>query len=218
MGDFEDSLAEGYRQAGLALTPTPPKTDDILANLGAQRTRGAKARHQHKYDRAPAPSDLEQGDWHPRCRCGQVQRPETTRKARSSVRLGKDQERRIEKVYGPLKVGERGDAIDLLGHDFKWQSKATRGLIPRYLSSIDAWSGVQTRAWMRRPLRAMEPLHRDLRPLLIRSYVHVGLPVKDYIIVRSSDWAELHGGPTPLTELVCLTGHEFLALHGRDER
>jgi len=193
-------------------------TDDILANLGAQRTAGAKGRHQHAYDRPPSPAALEDGDWRKTCRCGRRENTETRRKARSSVRLGKDTERRIERLYGPLKVGERGDAIDLLGHDWKWQSKATRGVMPQRYAAITSWAAIDPARWITVPMDAMEPLHRELRSLLIRSWVRVGIPTRDLIVVRSSDWAELHGGPAPASDLMAMTGEWFLEMHGRDER
>ena len=187
-------------------------TDDVLASLGKQRLQGAKGRHQHHYDRVnPAGRFLV-------CRCGKEQDIGQTRKARSSVRLGKDTERRIERIYGPLKVGERGDAIDLLGRDFRWQSKATRSPMPAYLAAVTTWEAIEPRAWMTRPFDAMEPLHRELRPLLIRSFVRPGVPTRDVIVARSCDWAELHGGPAPMTELMIMTGTYFLDINGRDER
>ena len=59
---------------------------------------------------------------------------------------------------------------------------------------------------------------RELRPLLIRSFVKAGVKTRDLIIVRSTDWAELHGGPTPMTPLMVMTGGYFLDVNGRDAR
>ena len=76
---------------------------------------------------------MEDGDDRLVCRtrgCWQRRDEAKSRKARSSVRMGKDNERRLERVYGPTKVGERGDAIDLIGHFWKWQSKAQTFFLP----------------------------------------------------------------------------------------
>ena len=173
---------------------------DIRAALGAHRASaecehcGAFVRRRHARD------------------CPNAKR------ARSSGRLGKDQERRIEKLYGPTKVGEFNDAIDLLGRDWKWQAKSTRAAMPLYLAAVDAWEPIEARAWMATPIDHMAPLHVELRPLLIRSYVHQGVPVRDVIVVRSTDWAEMHGGPAAVSELMVMSGSYFLDTNGRDER
>lgn len=174
--------------------------------------------HRHTYTLPPTPAEMEAGDWLRHCPCGRREHPEATQKARSSVRLGKDQERRIERVYGPEKVGERGDAVDLIGRDFKWQSKATRGVVPRYLVHLDRRDGIEPYWWARAPIESMAVLRPELSPLLIRSFVHVGMPVKDYVVVRSRDWSALHGYPVPASYLMVMTGAYFLAVHGRDEK
>ena len=101
-----------------------------------------------------------------------------SRKGKSSRRLGHDQERRIEKRYGPTKIGERGDPVDHLGVLFKWQSKATRGPVPH---------------WLADPMAKMEGLYGDRIPLLILSYVRTGVAVEDFVVVRGVDWLALHG-------------------------
>lgn len=111
-------------------------------------------------------------------RCGHVQDPVAARRGRSSRRLGSDQERRIERVYGPTKIGERGDPVDHLGRLGKWQSKATRGAVPR---------------WLADPMRKMAGLYGDRVPLLILSFVRQGLPTEDYVVVSGRDWLALHG-------------------------
>ena len=45
------------------------------------------------------------------------------------------------------------------------------------------------------PIDHMEPIRRDLRPLLIRSWIRPGVRPVDIIIVRVSDWAEERGCP-----------------------
>jgi hypothetical protein len=158
--------------------------------------------------------------------------PAASRRGRSSDRLGKDQERRIERVYGPRKVGEFGDAVDHLGRDFKWQSKATRQPIPIWLADLAEHSRLPVS--ITDPMRKMEPLGGTRRPLVIRSYVRHGVPTRDYIFVRFRDWWDLHGprpanvairviGPSDgaLAErgetFVVMAGSTFLELHGRDE-
>lgn len=151
--------------------------------------------------------------------CGAIRDPAKSRQARSSVRLGKDQERRIEATFGPEKVGEFGDAIDHLGRLWKWQAKASRSAPPLWLASIQAFAGRLTLpADWAATFTAMEPLRRDLRPLLIRSYVRPGVRTRDWIVVRSSDWAEEHGLPASSAPWLVMTGEEFLAVNGRDER
>lgn len=191
---------------------------DIIANLGAART---KRPHRHEW--------VQNWHWHgnleqragvcvTQCvRCNAIKDQAKSRRGKSSSRLGKDTERRIEKRYGPTKVGEFGDAIDLLGRDFKWQSKSTRAAMPRYLDAIETWAPIEARAWITTPMDAMAPLHADLRPLLIRSWVRQGVPARDIVIVRSADWAELHGVEC-MSELIAMTGEWFLDVHGRDER
>lgn len=172
---------------------------DVIANLSAHR---ATTTCEH-------------------CGCWTGQRHERdcpkAKRARSSGRLGKDQERRIERVYGPTKVGEFGDAIDLLGNWWKWQSKATRAPVPLW-ARIAAWAPIAAHRWITDPIDHMEALFRDLRPLLIRSWVRSGVPTVDLIIVRSTDWAELHGGPAAMSEYMAMTGGFFLDINGRDER
>ena len=112
------------------------------------------------------------------CACGAIKDTALSRRGKSSARLGKDQERRIERVYGPTKIGERGDPVDHLGKLGKWQSKSTRGPVPK---------------WLADPMRKMDGLYGDRIPLLILSYVRQGVPVEDYILMRGSDFLDWHG-------------------------
>lgn len=150
-------------------------------------------------------------------RCGHRAAVAVTRRGRSSDRLGKDQERRIERVYGPRKVGEYGDAVDHLGRDFKWQAKASRSLPPRWLAAITepTHRDILPRSILE-PMAHMRPIGGARSPLLIRSYVRQGVPTQDWMFVTSWDWGELHGWPTILGYAV-IPGASFLDIHGRDE-
>ena len=144
--------------------------------------------------------------------------PERARRGKSSARLGKDQERRIERVYGPRKVGEFGDAVDHLGRDFKWQAKATRKAPPAWLAAIDGptWRGMIPQSVLR-PMAHMSGLGGTRRPLVIRSYVHQGLPTRDWIFVLAIDWLDLHGAAPIELGYMVMSGSRFLDIHGRDE-
>jgi hypothetical protein len=163
---------------------------------------------------------MHEPDVRPRCtRCGTIRDEARRRRGKSARRLGGDQERRIERVYGPWKVGEYGDPVDHVGRDFKWQSKASRIAPPLWLSSVREIAPLPSPApaWITKPLLAMQGLYGRLFPLLIRSYVRQGVPTRDWIVVPSPAWNLLHADlPTPAAFLV-MTGAHFLAVHGRDE-
>jgi hypothetical protein len=196
---------------------------DIRANLGQQRLAGARARHRHQW--VYITLDVSYEDFPPKTHhldavcssCEEKRNPVKSRAGTSARRLGHDQERRIERVYGPRKVGEFGDAIDLLGRDFMWQSKATRRLAPAM--PTDAIWPMPDRAYIREPLMAMWALRQDLVPVLIRTYVRVGVSPIDVIIVKAASWDVLHGiGDWPWPDpFVAMTGAHFLDVHGRDE-
>jgi hypothetical protein len=188
-------------------------TADYRAALGAQRLAGEVKRHRHVWERGFLGSTREGIVV---CRCGAIRDDAKSSLGKSSRRLGNDQERRIERLYGPEKVGEYGDAIDLIGHDFVWQAKASRGAPPLWLSAVDARTGrLAIPSGWEATFWAMEPIRRDRAPLLIRSYVRHGVPTRDWIVVRSSDWANLHGISSGLPWLV-MTGQEFLSVNGSD--
>ena len=149
-------------------------------------------------------------------RCGHRAAVAVTRRGRSSDRLGKDQERRIERVYGPRKVGEYGDAVDHLGATMKWQAKSTRSLPPAWTARVDGpvWVTALPTSILR-PLVAMDALAAHLLPLVIRSYVRQGVPTRDWIFMRAKDWFVWHGGEQ--AGYVVMSGQAFLAIHGRDE-
>ena len=169
-------------------------------------------------------------DWYANAcrRCGVMENPVTVRRGKSSARLGKDQERRIERVYGPRKVGEYGDAVDHLGRDFKWQAKATRKAPPLWLAAIDAptWRPIVPKSVLD-PMAHMTGIGGTLRPLVIRSYVHQGVSTRDWIFVVGIDWFRLYGTasipgfggfviPGGDFGYVVMPGSAFLDLHGPD--
>jgi hypothetical protein len=149
-------------------------------------------------------------------KCGKVADPERQRRGKSSRRLGSDQERRIERVYGPRKVGEFGDAVDHIGRDFVWQSKASRSLPPQWLAAI---SKVTFRAELPKnitdPWRRMVPIAGSRAPLVIRSYVRQGVNTRDWLFIRHVDWALLRG-LFPVHGYMVIPGSDFLAIHGTD--
>ena len=146
-------------------------------------------------------------------RCGRDLDPERARRGKSSRRLGGDQERRIERVYGPRKVGEFGDPVDHAGAEWKWQSKATRALRPHWLALIDrpTWQA-DLPASILRPLERMAPYYPHLAPVVIRSYVRAGVRPDDYLFVRSADWPW-----APRSGYWVVPGTEWLDYLGRDE-
>jgi hypothetical protein len=165
---------------------------------------------------------VREADGSVRCaRCPTIRDESRFRRGRSSRRLGSDQERRIERVYGPRKVGEYGDAIDHLGALWKWQSKATRAAPPLWLAAIDLPTfRVTVPAAIVAALRAMDPLSPDHVPVLIRSYVRQGLPTRDWLFVRAEDYPG-NGAGKPYHAggfgYVILPGSTWLDLYGRDE-
>jgi hypothetical protein len=155
--------------------------------------------------------------------CHRHRDPAASRRGRSSDRLGKDQERRIERVYGPRKVGEYGDAVDHLGRDFKWQSKATRKPPPKWLAAITepTWRAMLPKSILE-PMAHMAGIGGSRRPLVIRSYVHVGVTTRDWLFVTAYAWAEFHSPGFPVGHLspigyYVIPGADFLAIHGCDE-
>lgn len=147
-------------------------------------------------------------------RCGTHRDDTRSRLGKSSSRLGKDQERRIERVYGPRKVGEYGDAIDLLGRDFAWQSKATRSAMPAWLAAVDEPLERLPPAIVLVSARAMVPILGTRYPLVIQSWVRHGVPTRDRIWVRGEVWSALHGGAW--RGWLVMSGEHFLRVHGSD--
>lgn len=156
------------------------------------------------------------------CPCGAQRDLAAPRRGRSADRLGKDQERRIERVYGPRKVGEFGDAIDLLGRVWKWQSKSTRQPPSAWLRDVERPTGHVPPKLITDSERAMRSLRQDLRPLVIQSFVSQGRPATDRIWVRCEDWRGEHGyscglHPAGCWEWLVMPGGWFLDINGRDE-
>lgn len=119
------------------------------------------------------------------------------RRGKSSRRLGADQERRIERVYGPVKIGERGDPVDHIGRVWRWQSKATRSVPPQWLAAIrePEWTQLVP-AWAVAPYNAMAGLY-SRKSVLIRSFVSRGIRTRDWLIVSSIDGTVELGLPGP---------------------
>jgi hypothetical protein len=152
-------------------------------------------------------------------RCGRERDEAKVTRGKSARRLGSDQERRIERVYGPRKVGEYGDAIDLIGRDFMWQSKSTRGDVPKWARAVQSNRWIRPFGWIVEPIEAMERLRSDRWPLLIWSWVHAGTRPLDIIVTRFPPWAALHHHPNdgPWEDgFMAMTGAYFLDVHGKD--
>ncbi len=147
--------------------------------------------------------------------CWTIRDPIRSRMGRSARRLGHDQERRIERAYGPRKVGEFGDAIDLMGATWKWQSKSTRRPVTAWLAAVDAPVPHRPSTTVLCASQAMLPLAPHLLPLVIVTHVE-RKGTRDWIWVRAADWLDLHGGELEAVWLV-MSGSWFLAVHGRDE-
>lgn len=164
MTDLDDALA--------AVSPQPEAARTLV--------EPTPRRHRHEWCHFPAEEPFRAVDV---ClRCGKAKDEVRSRRGKSNRRLGADQERRIERVYGPRKVGEYGDPVDHLGRLGKWQSKSHRTAPPK---------------WLAGPLARMAGIRDDLVPLLILSYVRQGKPTEDFVIVRGCDWLALHGRDEP---------------------
>jgi hypothetical protein len=201
---------------------------DVREALGAQRLAGELRRcvHDRRYR-----VRLENGD--SQCaRCQRVIPAALSKRSRASRSRGNRRELYVQRTYGPVKVGQRGDAIDNIGRTFKWQSKTTqlhppvdhprcaRCEIPMWVDVVEALgvTPIKPHAWITVPVKAMEPLHADLKPLLIRSWTRQGVGSTDVIVAYWGDWWRLHGDviETP-SQFVAMSGRYFLDMHGRDE-
>ena len=139
-----------------------------------------------------------------------------SRRGRSSDRLGKDNERRIQRVYGPRKVGQYGDPVDHVVRVWKWQSRATRTTPQLWLSRIDEPISLpDPPEWVTVPLNAMQPYYPELAPLLVRSFVQRGVGTRDWIFLRGIDWVSWAGG-TLVVGIVVMRGERFLEQFGLD--
>lgn len=153
-----------------ALAAHPPEPEAAISTATPRRCR----RHEWALALGGGVDDYEVA-----CsRCGRPKDVARSRRGRSSRRLGGDQERRAERRYGWTKIGERGEKTDLRGRLFKVQQKSTRRAPPALVR--DAFAGLDAT--------------RDGRvPLLLLTFVRPGVPAQDYVVVRGSDWLELHG-------------------------
>lgn len=155
------------------------------------------------------------------CTCGARRDLDAPRKGRSARRLGGDTERRIQKLYGPRKVGQFGSAIDLEGRVWKWQSKATRDAPSAWLREVRRPVGHVPPTIVTESEYAMRALRQDLRPLVIQSFITAGRPTIDRIWVRCEDWRGEHGigcglHPAECWEWLVMDGGYFLNVHGLD--
>jgi hypothetical protein len=157
-------------------------------------------------------------------RCGRLRDETRARRGKSARRLGGDQERRIERVYGPVKRGEYGDAVDHVGAVWRWQSKATRSLPPRWLAAIDV---PQPRdvlpVSIERAHAGMAGLFDPRRSVVIRSFIRNGGlaagRTRDWLFVGYLDAEAELGAPRrlPPAPWWVIPGDWWLDHFGRDE-
>lgn len=153
-------------------------------------------------------------------RCGVTIDETRARRGTSARRLGGDAERRIERLYGPRKIGERGDPVDHIGRVWRWQSKATRALPPLWLAAIAEPTPLgKLPASIEVPYWGMAGHYAELLPVVIRSYVHVGARTRDWLFVHHGDAANELGLPAvpPPFRWYVVPGDWFLDHFGRDE-
>jgi hypothetical protein len=110
--------------------------------------------------------------------CGKEQDEARSRRGKSSRRLGNDGERRSEKRYGFVKVGEFGGITDLQGKTTKVQQKTSRMAAPI------KWKGI---------FAQLEQVADGRMPAILLSFVRPGVPSDDYFIVRGKDWLDWRG-------------------------
>lgn len=153
--------------------------------------------------------------------CGKLRDTTAAQRSRSSVRLGKDVERRLARRFGWLKVGQLGDSVDLLGRSqmVKVQSKATRATAPLSFPGY----GIVPVGLLRKytePLAKMDAMYPDRWPVLALSYVHQGQPTATWLVVRREDWERDYRNwspPNPLgLELLLMSGDYWLDVVGKD--
>lgn len=129
--------------------------------------------------------------------CRKVRDAVKAKRSRSSVRLGKDVERRLAKRFGWVKVGQHGDAVDLIGKFVKVQSKATRDPVPAYLGYVNGIAPIEAHDWVTKPLAKMDALYPHKWPVLALSFVHAGVPTTTFLIVRADDWSTFYPAWAP---------------------
>ncbi len=118
-----------------------------------------------------------------RCKsCRRLKDLARTKLGKSSRRLGNDQERRAERRYGWEKIGERGQMTDLRGKLMKVQMKASRRKAPALFRTV---------------FPALDQSVDGRIPAILLSYVKAGVGTEDFIVIRGSDWLDLHGRDEP---------------------
>jgi hypothetical protein len=197
----------------------PPDSQPNLGAAPARRCLHPKVSRVFVPDAGPIPGQPLSGQI--TCgRCGAVIDPFRARRGRSARRLGGDTERRIERVYGPRKIGERGDPVDHIGRVWRWQSKATRSLPPLWLAAIAEPRPLEKLpASLEVPYWGMRGHYAELLPVVIRSYVHVGTRTRDWLFVHHGDAANELGLPVPPPPFrwYAVPGGWWLDHFGRDE-
>lgn len=157
-------------------------------------------------------------------RCNAVLDTARLRRGKRSDRLGKDNERRIQRVYGPTKIGQRGDAVDHIGRIWRWQSKASRNPPAGWLALIDRPTERTPPNSVLVALAKMElgDLYGPRRSVVIRSFVRAGGRAegrtRDWLFVHADDAsAELGLTPARYPGWWVIPGDWWLDHFGRDE-
>lgn len=204
-------------------------TDDIpwiSPDDDPSRPARAPRRCIHRWERVIVGPSLEDAQRTTRCsRCGRVRDEAAYARGRSARRLGGDMERRIERVYGPTKIGERGDPVDHIGGVWRWQSKATRADPPVWLAAVAVPTYRQTLpAALRAAFDGMAGLYDPRTSVVVRSYVRPGVRTRDWLIIRPSAaraWFALYTwreDVTPDSGWWVIPGDWWLDHYGRDTR
>ena len=194
--------------------PPPDAPDPIPTPRKCRHIRTWRTFHSDAVQPAHGPL---QG--HSDCgQCGKCMDPAMTKRGRSSDRLGKDQERRIQAVYGPQKIGQRGDAVDHIGRVWRWQSKATRALPPKWLAAIDGPTHHDVTASIAAAWNAMTGLYGTRRSVVIRSFVSRGIRTRDWLFLDAHDGVAEFGYDTLpyVTGWWVIPGDWWLDHFGRD--
>ena len=190
-------------------------TDDLFTPLTAPNPAapGPRKCRRHMWM-------IEQQTGHTYCHlCGHHRDEARVRRGKSSRRLGGDQERRIERVYGPVKIGERGDPVDHIGRVWRWQSKATRALPPKWLAAIDKPTRHDVTAAIGAAWNRMTGLYGGRRSVVIRSFVSRGIRTRDWLFIDAHDGVAEFGYDTLpyVTGWWVVPGDWWLDHFGRDE-
>jgi hypothetical protein len=162
--------------------------DELLADAEMQpptivQEITERKHRRHKWSVIFQAWDDENGDhyrkiWGPCEGCGKPYVEAAVKRGKSSRRLGNDGERRSEKRYGFVKVGEFGGITDLQGKTTKVQQKTSRMAAPV------KWKGI---------FAQLEQVADGRMPAILLSFVRPGVPSDDYFIVRGRDWLDWRG-------------------------